>query len=203
MDSKPFDRFNDKPPRRDRREGGFGRRDDRFDSRPRRFANDERFGDDGFRGERFADRKDRFDDRRAPRDRFGGEGRDRRFSDRGASFSRPAKRPFSKQSGPRARAFEKHRYTDHAAFVKTATVRLDPDVAQAFRSSEAVNAALRALLQAASHIEVKKEEASTEGVETQSLEALDVAEDEATEEVDQAQAEATEESSKETDSEAS
>ncbi len=196
MDSKPFDRFNDKPPRRDRREGGFGRRDDRFDSRPRRFANDDRFGDEGFRSDRFSDRKDRFDDRRAPRDRFGGEGRDRRFSDRGSSFNRPPKRPsFSKQSGPRARAFEKHRYTDHAAFVKTATVRLDADVAQAFRSSEAVNAALRALLQAASFIEVKKEEAAVESLENENVEALDAAEDEGDLEV--SEAEATEESKEE------
>lgn len=202
MDSKPFDRFNDKPPRRDRREGGFGRRDDRFDSRPRRFANDDRFGDEGFRSDRFSDRKDRFDDRRAPRDRFGGESRDRRFSDRGSSFNRPPKRAsFSKQSGSRARAFEKHRYSDHAAFVKTATVRLDADVAQAFRSSEAVNAALRALLQAASFIEVKKEEAGAQSVESESLEALEVAEDEGALEV--SEAEAAEESTKETDSEAS
>jgi len=202
MDSKPFDRFNDKPPRRDRREGGFGRRDDRFDSRPRRFANDDRFGDEGFRGDRFRDREDRFDDRRAPRDRFGGESRDRRFSDRGASFNRAPKRPsFSKQSGPRARAFEKHRYTDHAAFVKTATVRLDPDIAQAFRSSEAVNAALRALLQAAANIEVKKEEVASESTENESAEALEVAEDEAALEV--AGEEAAEESKEETAPEAS
>lgn len=196
MDSKPFDRFNDKPPRRDRREGGFGRRDDRFDSRPRRFANDDRFGEEGFRSDRFRDREDRFDDRRGSRDRFGGESRDRRFSERGASFNRAPKRPsFSKQSGPRARAFEKHRYTDHAAFVKTATVRLDPDIAQAFRSSEAVNAALRALLQAASNIEVKKEE-----VVAQSAGSLEVAEDEASLEV--ADTEAAEESKEETNPEA-
>ncbi len=200
MDSKPFDRFNDKPPRRDRREGGFGRRDDRFDSRPRRFANDDRFDDDGFRGDRFADRRDRFDDRRGSRDRFGGESRDRRFSDRGASFNRPPKRTsFSKQSGPRARAFEKHRYTDHAAFVKTATVRLDPDVAQAFRSSEAVNAALRALLQAASHIEAKKETEVTENLEAQEVKeevSLEASEEE-TENVELSEESKTEDSNSE------
>ena len=63
-----------------------------------------------------------------------------RFNDK------PPRRDFSGQSGPRARAFDRRRYTDHAAFVKTATVRLDPDVAEFFHSAKAVNEALRGIL---------------------------------------------------------
>ena len=68
------------------------------------------------------------------------------YGDSKGRFSRPPRRDFSGQSGPRARAFDRRRYTDHAAFVKTATVRLDPDVAEFFHSAKAVNEALRGIL---------------------------------------------------------
>lgn len=146
MDNPSFDRFNDKPPRRDRRERDFSRsdrRDDRFGSRPYRPYKEDRFSD---RNDRFGGSRDRFDDRRDgyrdanPEDRRHGYGNSK---DR---FSRPPRRDFSGQSGPRARAFDRRRYTDHAAFVKTATVRLDPDVAEVFHSAQAVNEALRGIL---------------------------------------------------------
>ena len=166
MDSKPFDRFNDKPPRRDQRKGGFGhfdRRDDRFGDKPRRFSEGSRFEDRGSREDRFGgDRRSRFEDRRS---HFDGDSDSRRFEDRGSRFNRPPRRDFGTQSGPRARAFEKRRHTDYAAFVKTATVRLDPDVAEAFHSSEAVNAALRALIAAAAQITPKVEAAEEKKVE--------------------------------------
>ena len=166
MDSKPFDRFNDKPPRREQRKGGFshfGRRDDRFGDKPRRFSEESRFEDRGAREDRFGgDRRSRFEDRRS---RFDGDTDSRRFEDRGSRFNRPPRRDFGTQSGPRAHAFEKRRHTDYAAFVKTATVRLDPDVAEAFHSSEAVNSALRALIVAAAQITPKREAAEEKKVE--------------------------------------
>lgn len=121
MDNPSFDRFNDKPPRRDRRDRDFSRldrRDDRFGSKPYRPYSEDRFSD---RGDRFGGSRDRFDDRRNGYREAG-------------------------QSGPRARAFDRRRYTDHVAFVKTATVRLDPDVAEFFHSAKAVNEALRGIL---------------------------------------------------------
>lgn len=136
MDNRPFDRFNDKPPRRERREADsrFSRRGDRFGSKPRRFFDEDRFED---RDDRFGGRRERFsDDAR----------QDRRFSDRKPGFGRPPRCDFGSQSGPRARAFDRRRFTDRAAFVKTATVRLDPDVAEFFHSAEAVNTALRGLV---------------------------------------------------------
>lgn len=134
MDKPSFDRFNDKPPRRDRRDRDFSRsdcRDDRFGSKPYRPYAEDRFSD---RGDRFGGSRDRFDDRRHG------------YGDSKGRFSRPPRRDFSGQSGPRARAFDRRRYTDHAAFVKTATVRLDPDVAEFFHSAKAVNEALRGIL---------------------------------------------------------
>lgn len=78
-------------------------------------------------------------------------------------------------------------------------MRLDPDVAQAFRSSEAVNAALRALLQAASHIEAKKETEVTENLEAQEVKeeaSLEVPEEE-TENVELSEESKTEDSNSE------
>ncbi len=190
MDSKPFDRFNDKPPRREQRKGGFGhfdRRDDRFGDRSRRFSEDSRFEDRGAREERFGDRPRRFEERR---NRFDGGAEARRYEDRGSRFNRPARRDFGTQSGPRAHAFEKRRHTDYAAFVKTATVRLDPDVAEVFHSSEAVNAALRALIVAASHITPKTEAAEEKKVE----ETSEVASDEVSEAAETLEADAEEKS---------
>ncbi len=190
MDSKPFDRFNDKPPRREQRKGGFGhfdRRDDRFSDKPRRFSEESRFEDRGPREDRFGDRPRRFEDRHS---RFDGGSESRRYEDRGSRFNRPARRDFGTQSGPRAHAFEKRRHTDYAAFVKTATVRLDPDVAEAFHSSEAVNAALRALIAAAAQITPKTEAAEEKKVE----ETSEAASDEVSEEAEPLE-EATEEKS--------
>lgn len=146
MDNSSFDRFNDKPPRRDRRDRDFSRldrRDDRFGSKPYRPYSEDRFSD---RGDRFGGSRDRFDDRRNGYREAGQDDRRHGYGDSKGRFSRPPRRDFSGQSGPRARAFDRRRYTDHVAFVKTATVRLDPDVAEFFHSAKAVNEALRGIL---------------------------------------------------------
>ncbi len=142
-----FDRFNDKP----RRGNTFERRDsDRFSER-----RSERFGErDGRGGSRFGDRfGEGREERREPR-RFG----DRTFSDRPFG-KRPERGGFRKfgghrnteaafgtMSGARAKALEQRRYSDHAAFAQTATVRLDADVARVFKDAQSVNAALRAAI---------------------------------------------------------
>ena len=127
MQDKPFDRFTDKPPRRD-----FSGRD-RFSSRDR-FSDRERFSD----RDRFSDRGDRFEGRFQERSDRGFGRRD----DRGG-FHKAPRRDFGTRSGPRARAVDRRRFTDHADFVKTATVRLDADVAPYFKTAADVNEALR------------------------------------------------------------
>lgn len=173
MDHKPFDRFSDKPRRS--RDGRFGERNDRF-SAPRgdRFADrGDRFADRGDRfadrGDRFADRGDRFADRGERKERFGdrpfGE---KRFGDK-PGFKKFGQRrdgdrmDFGTRSGPRAKAVQTRRFTDRAAFVQTATVRLDADVAKYFKTAESVNEALRQLIALAAL--VKPEEKKAEPVE--------------------------------------
>lgn len=146
-----FDRFNDKPSR-----------DKRFEHR-----DSDRFSDRRERSDRFAGRDERRDSRfseerpaRREGRRFEGERQfgDRPFGDRPFG-KRPAREGFRKFgghrnteaafgqiSGARARALEQRRYSDHAAFAQTATVRLDPDVAKVFKDARSVNAALRAAI---------------------------------------------------------
>ena len=148
--------------------------DDRGDRRERRFDRSDR-----------ADRSDRreFSDRREGGDRreFGGrrefgdrrEGGDRRdfgarrsFGDR-KSFGRAPQRDrfggdrgarFGVRSGPRARALETRRFADRTDFAKQGVVRLDADVADYFDSAEAVNQALRLLIQSSLLLAKKKDE---------------------------------------------
>lgn len=125
-----FDRFNDKPPRREKRDGEhFGSKGGRFED----FGRDRGFG----RSEgRFGERGN---------DRFGGRGDRKPFG--GKPFGgRPFKEELGGRSGPRARAVDKRRFSDRAAFVNNATVRLDGDVAKYFKTSEDVNAALRMVI---------------------------------------------------------
>lgn len=137
MDNQNFDRFNDKPPKREHRE-------DRFSERPRRFEDSKsrEFSSDRPRG--FGERFEHSDRRRVSHD----------------GFQRGARRDFGSRSGPRAKVMDRRRFTDHAAFVKTATVRLDPDVAEYFKNEQAVNEALRELI-ALTKL-VKKPESSEE-----------------------------------------
>ena len=72
---------------------------------------------------------------------------DRRPEGRGFG-GRDARRDFGVRSGPRARAFETRRYAERSDFAKNAVVRIDADLADFFGSPEAVNKALRALVEA-------------------------------------------------------
>ncbi len=175
MERKPqpsFDRFSEKPSR-----GRFG--DDRFSDRgERRFDRNDRFGDRNDRGSRFD--SDRGDRRFERNDRFGGERREGGFGGNrfggerreggfggGRRFGgdRPAFRRFDRneprfadRSGPRAKAVETRRFADRQAFVQTATVRLDADVAQYFTDPAAVNAALRQVIALAGLVKKAEEE---------------------------------------------
>lgn len=139
-----FDRFNDKPERRERR---FEDRPGRGDKRE--FPRDDRkgFGERrGFAGDRtkFGGER-RFDGER----RFGGE-RPKFGGRRDAGGFDAARR-----SGPRAKAFEVRRFNDRNAFVQTATVRLDADVFEHFKTAEDVNAALRQVIALAGLVRTK------------------------------------------------
>lgn len=176
-----FDRFNDKPARRENRFSDRGPRQDRFGDK-------REFGDRKDFGERrsFGDRKP-FDDRNFSGDRFSDRGGDGFRSREGGRFSERSRddrprfggdRPkfggrrdagnfdFAKRSGPRAKAFEVRKHSDRNAFVQTATVRLDADVAEFFKSPEAVNAALRQVIALADLIRpVQAKEAQEENAE--------------------------------------
>ncbi len=110
-----FDRFSEKPPRREKRFGArdesrFGeRRDERFSGRPSRFSGDRFEKKPGFGGKRFGVKKG-----------FGSE--------------------LGSRSGPRAKAVDVRRFSDRAAYLQNAVVRLEPDVAEYFKSAEDVNA---------------------------------------------------------------
>ncbi len=176
-----FDRFNDKPRREDRfsdrgprfndrgdrfgdrdaRGSRFGDRNDRFGSRQDRFGDrQDRFGDRPERGGRFGDRDSRFGDRRerdfGPR-RFGDKPEFKKFPRRdGERFE------FGTLSGTRAKSFDKRRFSDRNAFVQTATVRLDADVAKFFKTAEEVNAALRQVIALAALVKQPAEEKEQE-----------------------------------------
>ena len=84
-----FDRFNDKPARREKRDG-------------------DRFGGKGGRFEEFG--------RGRGEGRFGDRG-EARFGARKPFVGRPFKEELGGRSGPRAKAVDKRRFSDRAAFV--------------------------------------------------------------------------------------
>ncbi len=176
-----FDRFNDKPARRENRFSDRGPREDRFGGDRPRFGGERKpfgerksFGDRPSSGGRFGGRDNRFDGDRPrfseDRPRFNDE-RPRFGGDRAKFGARRDASSFGfKPSGPRAKAFEVRRHTDRNAFVQTATVRLDADVAEFFKTPEAVNGALRQLIALARGImpvEKSQQEAATEEVVTE------------------------------------
>ena len=155
-----FDRFNDKPPRREKRDG------DNFGSRK-----GSRFEDSG-RERGFGRGEGRFGDR--PEGRFG---------ERKSFAGRPFREELGGRSGPRAKAVDKRRFSDRAAYASNATVRLEEDVAKYFKSAEEVNAALRLVIELTKT--VRADEAPVQ--EAQASEDADAAEVETTEEaVDEA-----------------
>lgn len=141
-----FDRFNDKPQRREKRDGEqFGSKGGRFES----FGRDRGFG----RGEgRFGERGG---------DRFVGRGERKPFG------ARPFREELGGRSGPRAKAVDKRRFADRAAFVSNATVRLDGDVAKFFKTSEDVNAALRMVIALTKTVRCEQVPAEVESAEAE------------------------------------
>ena len=135
MDRKPW---QDKGLRRsfDGDEGGERRRFGRFDRFDREERSDRReFGDRPRRD--FGDRKPfgdrpRFDNKKPFRNRFDGPRQD-----------------FGTRSGPRARAYDTRRFAERSEFARNAMVKIDSDIADFFGSPEAVNQALRLLIDAA------------------------------------------------------
>lgn len=194
-----FDRFNDKPARRPSRFSDRSERGDRF-AEGKRFGDSNRFGD-GNRGNRFDSDRGEFggrgvgrpnrergegfggranDNRRFPNDRQNREGRSGGF--RGADASRAG---FARLgSGPRAKAFEKRRFTDRSAFVQRSVVHLDADVAEYFKTPEAVNQALRQLIALSQMISANKPSvAEAEESEVQPVQEAEISFDEDDEEV--------------------
>ena len=163
-----FDRFdhyeNDRGDRFNRfdREDRFGERQDRgertnrfnqFERSDRRDFGARRYDDRGEgryegRGDRF-DRGDRFNryDRSGERRQSFGERRG--YGPRQGQGQGRSREDFGVRSGPRARAYDERRYVERSDFAKNAVVRIDSDIADFFGSPEAVNKALRALVEAA------------------------------------------------------
>lgn len=155
------------------RRGGEGERDRgsrRFDREERREFGDRR----EFGGERrgFGERREFGGERRS----FGGERRSfgdraerRSFgdrSDRRASFGAPRRREdFGVRSGPRARALETRRFSERSDFAKSGVVKLDADLANYFENAEAVNKALRMLVESARLVKFPAPKTSEEKID--------------------------------------
>lgn len=156
MDNKPW---QDKGPRRsfDGEDGDRRGRSDRFDrfdrfdrsdrSDRRDFGDRRPFGDRKPFGDRprfdRSDRNDRFD--RSDRRDFG----ERRSFDDRKPFGEGRREDFGVRTGPRARAYDTRRFAERSDFARNAMVKIDSDIADFFGSPEAVNQALRLLIDAA------------------------------------------------------
>lgn len=162
MDNKPW---QDKGPRRsfDGEDGDRRGRSDRFD-RFDRFDRSDR-----------SDRRD-FGDRRPFGDR-------RSFGDRkpgGHRFGEGRREDFGVRTGPRARAYDTRRFAERSDFARNAMVKIDSDIADFFGSPEAVNQALRLLIDAARVVKldaVKPAEAQIEPEIAAQLYPADIDED--------------------------
>ena len=84
------------------------------------------------------------------------------------------------RSGPRARAYDTRRFAERSDFARNAMVKIDSDIADFFGSPEAVNQALRLLIDAARVVKldaVKPAEAQIEPETAAQLYAADIDED--------------------------
>ena len=167
MDNKPW---QDKGPRRsfDGEDGDRRGRSDRFD-RFDRFDRSDR-----------SDRRD-FGERRSFGDRkpFGDRPRFERKPG-GHRFGEGRREDFGVRSGPRARAYDTRRFAERSDFARNAMVKIDSDIADFFGSPEAVNQALRLLIDAARVVKldaVKPAEAQIEPETAAQLYAADIDED--------------------------
>ena len=160
MDRKPW---QDKGLRRsfDGDEGGERRRFGRFDRFDREERSDRReFGDRPRRD--FGDRKPfgdrpRFDNKKPFRNRFDGPRQD-----------------FGTRSGPRARAYDTRRFAERSEFARNAMVKIDSDIADFFGSPEAVNQALRLLIDAARTVKFPQAAAETPNAELEPATAAQI-----------------------------
>ena len=160
MDRKPW---QDKGLRRsfDGDEGGERRRFGRFDRFDREERSDRReFGDRPRRD--FGDRKPfgdrpRFDNKKPFRNRFDGPRQD-----------------FGTRSGPRARAYDTRRFAERSEFARNAMVKIDSDIADFFGSPEAVNQALRLLIDAARTVKFPQAAAETSNAELEPATAAQI-----------------------------
>lgn len=190
MDNKPW---QDKGPRRsfDGEDGDRRGRSDRFDrfdrfdrsdrsdrSDRRDFGDRRPFGDRKPFGDRprfdRSDRNDRFD--RSDRRDFG----ERRSFDDRKPFGEGRREDFGVRTGPRARAYDTRRFAERSDFARNAMVKIDSDIADFFGSPEAVNQALRLLIDAARVVKldaVKPAEAQIEPETAAQLYPADIDED--------------------------
>ena len=160
MDRKPW---QDKGLRRsfDGDEGGERRRFGRFDRFDREERSDRReFGDRPRRD--FGDRKPfgdrpRFDNKKPFRNRFDGPRQD-----------------FGTRSGPRARAYDTRRFAERSEFARNAMVKIDSDIADFLGSPEAVNQALRLLIDAARTVKFPQAAAETPNAELEPATAAQI-----------------------------
>ena len=160
MDRKPW---QDKGLRRsfDGDEGGERRRFGRFDRFDREERSDRReFGERRDFGDRprrdFGDRP-RFDNKKPFRNRFDGPRQD-----------------FGTRSGPRARAYDTRRFAERSEFARNAMVKIDSDIADFFGSPEAVNQALRLLIDAARTVKFPQAAAETPNAELEPATAAQI-----------------------------
>ena len=182
MDNKPW---QDKGPRRsfDGEDGDRRGRSDRFD-RFDRFDRSDRSDRRDFGDRRSFGDRPRFD--RKPGGHRFGEGRsfgDRPRFDRkpgGHRFGEGRREDFGVRTGPRARAYDTRRFAERSDFARNAMVKIDSDIADFFGSPEAVNQALRLLIDAARVVKldaVKPAEAQIEPEIAAQLYPADIDED--------------------------
>ena len=104
----------------------------------------------------FGDRP-RFDNKKPFRNRFDGPRQD-----------------FGTRSGPRARAYDTRRFAERSEFARNAMVKIDSDIADFFGSPEAVNQALRLLIDAARTVKFPQAAAETPNAELEPATAAQI-----------------------------
>lgn len=104
----------------------------------------------------FGDRP-RFDNKKPFRNRFDGPRQD-----------------FGTRSGPRARAYDTRRFAERSEFARNAMVKIDSDIADFFGSPEAVNQALRLLIDVARTVKFPQAAAETPNAELEPATAAQI-----------------------------
>ena len=81
---------------------------------------------------------------------------------------------FGTRSGPRARAYDTRRFAERSEFARNAMVKIDSDIADFFGSPEAVNQALRLLIDAARTVKFPQAAAETPNAELEPATAAQI-----------------------------